>query len=315
MAAQESSIITESLENLQKVDKNVVQEFLEDLVPDVLNFSVQVVLAVLLYLIGKRLISFLRKFLRKSLERRNVDIEVRQFLDSVGKYSLYFVLWLMILTLFGITTASVIALLGSAGLTLGLALQGSLANFAGGVLILLLRPFHVEDYIVSSATGHEGIVKEISTFYTRIQTADNQTVMIPNGKLADGAIVNVTGQQTRRMDIVVGIAYSADLLKAKKLLSDLVEKETRKLSDQPVNIFVSNLAESSVELGCRFWVKSEDYWQTRWDILEAVKLLFDENDIEIPFPQVDVGIKFQEISYTIGIFDENQKYKIRRISI
>ena len=161
MAAQESSIITESLENLQKVDKNVVQEFLEDLVPDVLNFSVQVVLAVLLYLIGKRLISFLRKFLRKSLERRNVDIEVRQFLDSVGKYSLYFVLWLMILTLFGITTASVIALLGSAGLTLGLALQGSLANFAGGVLILLLRPFHVEDYIVSSATGHEGIVKEI----------------------------------------------------------------------------------------------------------------------------------------------------------
>lgn len=291
MAAQESSIITESLENLQKVDKNVVQEFLEDLVPDVLNFSVQVVLAVLLYLIGKRLISFLRKFLRKSLERRNVDIEVQQFLDSVGKYSLYFVLWLMILTLFGITTASVIALLGSAGLTLGLALQGSLANFAGGVLILLLRPFHVEDYIVSSATGHEGIVKEISTFYTRIQTADNQTVMIPNGKLADGAIVNVTGQQTRRMDIVVGIAYSADLLKAKKLLSDLVEKETRKLSDQPVNIFVSNLAESSVELGCRFWVKSEDYWQTRWDILEAVKLLFDENDIEIPFPQVDVHMK------------------------
>ncbi len=291
IVAQESSIITESIENLQKMDQNVVQEYLEDLVPDVLNFSVQVVLAILLYLIGKRVISFLRKFLRKSLERRNVDIEVRQFLDSVGKYSLYFILWLMILTLFGITTASVVALLGSAGLTLGLALQGSLANFAGGVLILLLRPFHVDDYIVSSATGHEGIVKEISTFYTRIQTADNQTVMIPNGKLADGAIVNVTGQQTRRIDIVVGIAYSADLLKAKKLLSDLVEKETRKLSDQPVNIFVSNLAESSVELGCRFWVKSEDYWQTRWDTLEEIKLLFDENDIEIPFPQVDVHMK------------------------
>lgn len=291
IVAQESSIITESIENLQKMDQNVVQEYLEDLVPDVLNFSVQVVLAILLYLIGKRVISFLRKFLRKSLERRNVDIEVRQFLDSVGKYSLYFILWLMILTLFGITTASVVALLGSAGLTLGLALQGSLANFAGGVLILLLRPFHVDDYIVSSATGHEGIVKEISTFYTRIQTADNQTVMIPNGKLADGAIVNVTGQQTRRIDIVVGIAYSADLLKAKKLLSDLVEKETRKLSDQPVNIFVSNLAESSVELGCRFWVKSEDYWQTRWDTLEEIKLLFDENGIEIPFPQVDVHMK------------------------
>lgn len=141
MAVQEPSLITEGLESLQKVDENVVQQFFKDLVPDLLNFSVQVVLAVVLYLAGKRLISFLCKFLRKSLERRNVDIEVRQFLDSVSRYSLYFVLWLMILTLFGITTASVIAVLGSAGLTLGLALQGSLANFAGGVLILLLRRF------------------------------------------------------------------------------------------------------------------------------------------------------------------------------
>lgn len=291
MAAQEPSIITEGLENLQKVDKNVIQQFLEDLVPDILNFSLQVVLAVLLYLVGKRLISFLCRFLRRSLERRNVDLEVRQFLDSVSRYSLYFVLWLMILTLFGITTASVIAVLGSVGLTLGLALQGSLANFAGGVLILLLRPFHVEDYIISSETGHEGIVKEISTFYTRIQTADNQTVLIPNGRLADGAIVNVTGQQTRRIDIVVGIAYSADLKKAKQLLWDLTEKEARKLEGQPVNIFVSSLSDSCVELGCRFWVKSEDYWQTRWDMLEAVKLAFDENGIEIPFPQVDVHMK------------------------
>lgn len=291
MAVQEPSLITEGLENLQKVDKNVIQQFLEDLVPDLLNFSLQIVLAILLYLAGKRVISFLCRFLRRSLERRNVDIEVRQFLDSVSRYSLYFILWLMILTLFGITTASVIAVLGSAGLTLGLALQGSLANFAGGVLILLLRPFHVEDYIISGETGHEGIVKEITTFYTRIQTADNQTVLIPNGKLADGAIVNVTAQQTRRIDILVGISYDADLKKAKQLLWELAESETRKIDSQPVNIFVSDLADSCVELGCRFWVKSEDYWQTRWDMLEAVKLCFDENGIEIPFPQVDVHMK------------------------
>ncbi len=291
LTAQEPSIITESLENLQKVDKNVIQKYLEDLVPDLLNFAVQVLLAVLLYLIGKRIISFLRKFLRRSLERRNVDIGVRQFLDSVSKYSLYAILWLMILTLFGITTASVIALLGSAGLTLGLALQGSLANFAGGVLILLLRPFHVDDYIISGETGHEGTVKEITTFYTRIQTADNQTVMIPNGKLADGAIVNVTGQQTRRVDIVVGIAYSADLKLAKRLLWEIAERETRRISEEPVNVFVANLADSSVELGCRFWVRSEDYWQTKWDTLEAVKMAFDEHGVEIPFPQVDVHVK------------------------
>lgn len=294
LTAQEPTIITESLENLQKVDKNVIQEYLEGIVPDLINFAVQILLAVLLYLVGKRVVSFIRKFLRRSLERRSVDIGVRQFLDSVSKYSLYAILWLMILTLFGITTASVIALLGSAGLTLGLALQGSLANFAGGVLILLLRPFHVDDYIISSETGHEGTVKEITTFYTRIQTADNQTVMIPNGKLADGAIVNVTGQQTRRVDILVGIAYSADLKLAKSLLWELAQKETRRLEEESVNVFVSSLADSGVELGCRFWVKSEDYWQTRWDMLEAVKLSFDEHGVEIPFPQVDVHMKREE---------------------
>ncbi len=294
LTAQEPTIITESLENLQKVDKNVIQKYLEGIVPDLINFAVQILLAVLLYLVGKRVVSFIRKFLRRSLERRSVDIGVRQFLDSVSKYSLYAILWLMILTLFGITTASVIALLGSAGLTLGLALQGSLANFAGGVLILLLRPFHVDDYIISSETGHEGTVKEITTFYTRIQTADNQTVMIPNGKLADGAIVNVTGQQTRRVDILVGIAYSADLKLAKSLLWELAQKETRRLEEEPVNVFVSSLADSGVELGCRFWVKSEDYWQTRWDMLEAVKLSFDEHGVEIPFPQVDVHMKREE---------------------
>lgn len=285
------AIITESLENLQKVDKNVIQQYLEDLVPDLLNFAVQVLLAVLVYLVGRRLISFLRKVLRRTLERREVDVGVRQFLDSVSKYCLYFILWLTVLTLFGITTASVVAVLGSAGLTLGLAVQGSLANFAGGVLILMLHPFHVGDYIISSGTGHEGTVKEISTFYTKILTADNQTVMIPNGKLTDDAIVNVTGQQARRVDLCVGISYDADLKKAKELLAGLVEKEERVLTDQPVNIFVSNLADSSVELGCRFWVKSEDYWQARWDMLEAVKLTFDEYKIEIPYQQVDVNIK------------------------
>lgn len=289
------AIITESLENLQKVDKNVIQKYLEDLVPDILNFAVQVLLAVLVYLIGRRLISFLRKVLRRTLERREVDVGVRQFLDSVSKYCLYFILWLTVLTLFGITTASVVAVLGSAGLTLGLAVQGSLANFAGGVLILLLQPFHVGDYIISSGTGHEGTVKEISTFYTKILTADNQTVMIPNGKLTDDAIVNVTGQQARRVDLCVGISYDADLKKAKELLAGLVEQEERVLTDQPVNIFVSDLADSSVELGCRFWVKSEDYWQARWDMLEAVKLTFDEHKIEIPYQQVDVNIRQGEM--------------------
>lgn len=151
----------ESIENLQKIDKNLIKQYLKEYIPDMLNFAIQIVLAALLYIIGKHLISFARKVIRKTLERRGADLGVRQFLDSIIKYFLYIVLWLMILTLFGITTASVVAVLGSAGLTLGLALQGSLENFAGGVLILLLKPFHVGDYIVSSATGYEGTVQEI----------------------------------------------------------------------------------------------------------------------------------------------------------
>ncbi len=281
----------ESIENLQKIDKNLIKQYLKEYIPDMLNFAIQIVLAALLYIIGKHLISFARKVIRKTLERRGADLGVRQFLDSIIKYFLYIVLWLMILTLFGITTASVVAVLGSAGLTLGLALQGSLENFAGGVLILLLKPFHVGDYIVSSATGYEGTVQEITTFYTKLTTIDNRVILLPNGSLAGSAIVNATQQQTRRIDLTVGISYHSDLRKAKELLTWIVAKEERVLDGQPVDIFVSELKDSCVELGCRFWVKAEDYWQTRWDTLEEVKLTFDQYGVEIPFPQVDVNLK------------------------
>jgi len=281
--------LAEGIDSLQNMDKGVVQEYLEDMVPGLLNFAFEVVLAVLLYLIGRRVISFVRKLLRKSLERRDTDIGVRQFLDSVLKYCLYGLLFLIILTLFGITTASVVAVLGSAGLTIGLALQGSLANFAGGVLILLLKPFKVGDYIV--AGDKEGVVNEISTFYTKIMTADNRTVMIPNGKLSDDAIVNVTGQDKRRIDLTVGVSYDADIKLAKDILSGLIDSEERRLDGEPVDVFVSALNDSSVDLGIHYWVGSQDYWQSRWDMLEAIKAEFDANGIEIPFRQLDVNLK------------------------
>ncbi len=281
----------ENLQNLQNINKSTIKLYLKQYIPDLLNFAVQIVLAVLLFIIGRRLISLGRKILRKTLEHKGVDLGVRQFLDSVLKYFLNVVLCLMILTLFGITTASVIAVVGSAGLTMGLALQGSLENFAGGVLILLLKPFHVGDYIIADGNGHEGTVQEITTFYTKLTTLDNRVIMLPNGALAGGAIINATDQKTRRIDFTVGISYDADLRKAKELLAYVVARETRALTDQPVDIFVSSLADSSVELGCRFWVKAEEYWQVRWDTLEAVKLMFDDYGIEIPYQQVDVNLK------------------------
>lgn len=291
LLTNDAAVIKDGIENLQNVDKNVIEEYLDALIPKALNFALSVVLAALLYVIGQRVIGFVRKILRRSLERRDVDIGVRQFLDSVVKWLLYLFLCLMILTIFGITTASVVAVLGSAGLTLGLALQGSLANFAGGVLILLLKPFHVGDYIIAHSTGNEGTVKEISAFYTKILTFDNRTVMIPNGKLADGAITNVTGQQTRRVDLLVDISYDADIRKAKELLAGLVADDPRILPEEETDIFVSELGESSVKLGCRFWVNTDDYWGTRWDMLERIKYTFDGHGIEIPYQKLDVQVQ------------------------
>ena len=290
---QEGIDIEEGIETLQEMDSSVSKQYIDDMTPKLLNLAVEVVLAILLYLVGKQVIKLIRKIVRKSLERHDADVGVRQFLDSVIKYALYFLLWLMILTLFGVTTASVIAVLGSAGLTLGLALQGSLANFAGGVLILLMRPFKVGDYIMVG--GNEGTVKEISTFYTKISTLDNRMVLLPNGQLTDSAIVNVTGQAQRRLDLKVGIAYDADLFLAKKTLEELVEEEPRRLSAFPDKVYVSELGESSVDLGCFFWVKTEDYWEVRWGMLEKIKLAFDAQGIQIPFPQLDVHLQ-QQIS-------------------
>ena len=288
LTAQEPTIITESLENLQKVDKNVIQEYLEGIVPDLINFAVQILLAVLLYLVGKRVVSFIRKFLRRSLERRSVDIGVRQFLDSVSKYSLYAILWLMILTLFGITTASVIALLGSAGLTLGLALQGSLANFVGGVLILLLKPFKVGDYIKEDTNGNEGTVISIELFYTKLATPDNRVIVLPNGTLANSSLTNVTACESRRLDIKVGISYDADIRQAKEVLQKVLDRDEAVIKEMDHFVYVDELAESAVNLGIRCWLSTDDFWQGKWRLTENVKYALDEAGISIPYPQMDI---------------------------
>ena len=190
---------------------------------------------------------------------------------------------------FGVDTTSIVALVGSAGLALGLALQGSLANFAGGVLILLVKPFKVGDYIIQGSL--EGTVSEIQMIYTYLLTPDNRKVVIPNGTLADNSLINVTAEEKRRLDIDVGISYTADLRKAKEVSMGLLEKEERVLTEEERMVVVSELADSAVILKLRFWVKPEDYWSTKWDVTESVKLAFDENGIEIPFNQMDVHIR------------------------
>lgn len=282
--------LEQAAETLKEADADMIREWLEGLVPGLLGFALEIVLAVVVYAVGSKIIKLARKILGRWLEKRDADTGVRQFLDALLKYVLYFVLIVIILTLFGVTTASVVAVVGSAGLTLGLALQGSLSNFAGGVLILLLQPFKVGDYIKEDTHGNEGTVTEISIFYTKLTMPDGKTVVIPNGSLANSSLTNTTFANTRRVDLEVGIAYEADLKLAKDVIRKQAEAEVCRLPEEEVLVFVSELGASEVKIGLRIWVKTEDYWTAKWRLTENVKLALDESGIEIPYQKIDVAL-------------------------
>jgi small conductance mechanosensitive channel len=210
------------------------------------------------------------------------------------KFVLYIILIFSIGSNFGIDTTSVAALLASGGVAIGLALQGALSNFAGGVLILILKPFVVGDYIIEDTNKCEGTVKEIQIFYTKLSTVDNKTIVIPNGALANNSLTNVTAKNERRMDLLIDISYEADLRKAKQLIEQILMEEEAVLKEEEVLVFVDSLGASSVVIGTRSWVKTEEYWPTRWRLLERIKLTMDENGIEIPYQQMTVHLPKEE---------------------
>ncbi len=284
--ATEETTINEITEN-----PGVVVTYFKNMLPDLLSFLVQLVIAVAILLVGIKVIGAIVKMLRKTMEKGNTETGVITFLCSLVKYALYFVLCMIILSQFGVTTGSVVAVLGSAGLTVGLALQGSLQNFAGGVLILLLKPFAVGDYIIDNGSGDEGTVSAITIYYTKLLTIDNRMILIPNGSLSNSSITNVTGMEKRRVDIVVGVAYESDLAKVKKVLEQVVASEPAVLTEEAKDVFVSELADSSVNMGIHVWVKTSDYWTAKWRMTENIKNALDENGISIPYPQLDVQVK------------------------
>lgn len=270
---------------------NKLTQYVSGKLPGLIDFAIGVVLALLVFWIGTKIIKWIRKIIRISMEKGGVDKGVRQFVDSLVKFSLYAILIFSIGSKFGLDTTSVAAALASCGVAIGLALQGSLSNFAGGVLILVLKPFVVGDYILEDNKGREGTVKEIQLFYTKLVTADNKTVIIPNGTLANTSLTNVTAQDKRRLDLSVGISYDADLKKAKALIEELLRVDEDVLKDEDINVFVDTLGDSSVVIGARGWVKKDAYWTTKWRLTENIKLTLDENGIEIPFNQVVVHVK------------------------
>ena len=240
-------------------------------------------------LVGVQLIKLARSILKKGLKRSRVDESAVRFIDSFVKYSLYFLLVILIASWMGVDAASIIALLGSASVAVGLALQGSLSNLAGGVLILILKPFSIGDYI-RDGLGNEGTVDTIDVFYTHLITPDNKSIVLPNGTLSGGCITNYTKCDRRRIDISVGIAYEEDIRKAREVLLQVLMEEPGILKDEDMRVFVDSLADSAVLLNVRGWAEKDAFWETKWRLAENVKYALDDAGIRIPFPQMDVHL-------------------------
>ena len=255
------------------------------------DFLLKVILALVVYGVGSKVIAWICRLLKKQLTRFGTDEAAKSFLLSLVKIGMYAVLILTIAGQLGVDKTSVAALVGSAGVAISLALQGGLSNFAGGLIIMFLRPFSVGDYIIENGNNIEGTVEKIELYYTTLMTVDSRRIVIPNSTLTGNSITNVTAMDKRRLEIKVGISYHSDLLKAKDILRRLVEEDPELLEREEIQIFVDQLADSAVILGIRAWVRTDEYWNTKWRMNERIKLEFDANGIQIPFPQMDVYLQ------------------------
>lgn len=254
----------------------------------VLPWSIRLLVAVAILVIGWSVTKLIVRTLRGYLVRYKVDAILINFIASVANYLLLLVVVVAALAQLGINTASLIALIGAAGLAVGLALQDSLANFAAGVMLILFRPFHLGDFV--EAAGQSGVVTQINIVSTRLRTGDNREIIVPNGQIYSDSIVNHTANETRRIDLVIGIGYGDDLRLARSTIQQLIADDKRILADPAPTVAVAELAGSSVNLNVRPWVKQADYWDVKADLTERIKLEFDARDISIPYPQIDVHL-------------------------
>ncbi len=264
-------------------------DFLEKNQQLILSYSVKVLVALVILYLGRWLSKSLTRMLEKALIYRKVDRAVVSFLSGIIQAAIMVATILIALSQVGIQTASFIAILGAAGLAIALALQGSLSNFASGVLIILFRPFRAGDFV--DAAGVSGVVEKIEIFQTVMKSADNKRIIVPNSQITGSAIINYSAEKTRRVDLTVGISYDSDLKKAKQLLEQILKADSRILAEPVSVVAVGALADSSVNILVRPWVNAADYWPVYWDTLEKIKLAFDEHQIVIPFPQMDLHFK------------------------
>ena len=261
-------------------------------IPGVAAFLVKIIVCIVIYIIGKNVIGWVVKTVRSMLLRTKMQTGAATFIVSMVKIFLYLILIFGLAMQFGVKESSVAALVASGGVAIGLALQGGLSNLAGGFLILLFQPFEVGDY--NLAQGEEGTVQKIEILYTTLHTIDNRKVIIPNGNLANNVIVNATGADRRKLDITVGISYEDDISKAKQVLLQIIEHSEYVIREQEAQVFVSELGDSSVVMGLRCWVQTEQYLPALWQMNEQIKNEFDRAGLHIPFPQMDVHVRAEQ---------------------
>ena len=269
-----------------------IMNWFTDNQPMLIEFGLKVIVAIAIFMIGKLVARIVSKGVSKLLAHKAVDQAVISFVASLVYGIGVALVFIIAISHLGFNTSSLVAIIGAAGLAIGLALQGSLSNFASGVLLITFRPFKAGDFV--EVSGVAGIVEEILIFSTKLRTGDNKTVIIPNGSITSGTITNYSTKPTRRIDLIIGVSYDANLSDTKKILSDVVAKDSRILTDQAVTIGVSELADSSVNLVVRPWVKSADYWPVYFDLLENIKVALDDAGIEIPYPQLTVHKNIEE---------------------
>lgn len=265
-----------------------IVSWLDTITPKLISLGWKILGLILIYFVGKRIIHMLLRVIKRAMERSRLEKTIQVMAYHVSQVVLYMVLISTMLNFAGYEAASLVAIIGSAGLSIGLAFQGSLSNFAGGVLILLTKPFKIGDYIEEDAKKNCGTVKSISICYTTLVTPDEKTVVIPNGTLANTSLTNYSTQGKRRVEVSVGISYDDDLKKAKEVMTKVLEQVSTRLPDSAVNVFVDQLGDSAVQLVGWIWSSSGDYLPAKWEATEQVKLAFDEAGIHIPYPQMDV---------------------------
>lgn len=263
-----------------------IQGYVDQAVDMAIQWGPKLLLTIIVLIVGLWIIKRVVNVVKKGLDASKTDVTLAKFLASLTSIILKALLFISVASMVGIETTSFIAILGAAGLAIGLALQGSLANFAGGVLILMFRPYKIGDFV--DAQGVTGTVSAIQIFNTVIKTPDNKVIIVPNGSISNGIITNFSAEETRRVDFVFGIGYNDDIAKTKATLKDIFGADERVFKDPEPFVVLSELADSSVNFTCRVWVKASDYWAVYFDTMETVKLRFDAENISIPYPQRDV---------------------------